>query len=617
MENMCLVDWLGGFGKFWLAALPVLALCLIFRVMRNSHNMLLSRMGEELLEARKRGGLGVNSGEVWDGYPRPRMRRESFISLNGTWKLNGREILVPFPPQSLLSGYQGRVGARLEYSREFAVTKQGDSRILLHFGAVDQVAEVYVNGHCAGRHEGGYLPFEFDVTEYVREGDNTLLVRVRDTLSHRYPYGKQRKNRGGMWYTPVSGIWQSVWLEYVPAVYIRKLDVAADTGKVTVDVESSSGGGPVTVSIALHDGSVHTVCGEGTRVEIDLTKLRAADGTGYQPLLWTMEHPYLYEMTVTLGQDKVSSYFGLRTVSLEKKGGLSRVCLNGKPIFLHGVLDQGYYCDGIFLPAGEGEYEQDILRMKELGVNLLRKHIKIEPECFYYYCDLHGMLVMQDMVNSGGYSWIRDTALPTIGIYPKEGGGLWGGKRRREFFVRHMEDTIRNLRGHPCVIAYTIFNEGWGQFDGNTMYERAVRLDPTRLYDTASGWFPVEKSDFDSRHVYFRLLNLSVKSDKPVLVSECGGYSCCVPGHFYAKFNRYGYGNCANEEELTERIRALYEESVLPGIAKGICGCVYTQLSDVEDETNGFYTYDRRVCKVDKGVMQDIAGRLAEAVSEA
>ena len=611
-----------------------------------------------------------NADGVWDAYPRPQMCREKWLNLNGEWRLNGQSILVPFPPQSYLSGYQGRVGTKLEYEKsfslsgEFLLEKANGKRILLHLGAVDQVAEVFLNGHFAGRHEGGYLPSWFDVTEYLEDGENRILVKAEDALSALYPYGKQRKARGGMWYTPVSGIWQSVWMECVPQAYIERLDVTADTRNVRIavvrgtgrevrrvadglgemaerperaydaagksgrpdgglskeNIDRATGNAPeretdISVTIKLHDGSLYAVRAErgSDALEIDLAHIRLADGSEYQPLLWTPEHPYLYEMTVEMGEDRVTSYFGLRTIEVKQIDGIPKVCLNGNPIFLHGVLDQGYFCDGLYLPAEAEEYERDILRMKELGINLLRKHIKIESERFYYYCDVCGMLVMQDMVNNGRYSWIRDTALPTIGVNLKNAGRL-GNRRRKEFFRQHMEGTLRHLHNHPSVIAYTIFNEGWGQFDSDAIYQEAKALDGTRLYDATSGWFPGERSDFDSQHIYFKRLVIPETPDKPVLISECGGYSWRVSGHFYAKYAQFGYGDCADGKELTERIRKLYEETVLPVIPKGVCGCIYTQLSDVEDETNGLYTYDRKVCKVDGKAMREIAGKLEEAV---
>lgn len=602
------------------AALLLAFLCFLFGVMRRSHHTLRSSSGEALPDT------------PWSRYPRPQMRRENFFGLNGNWQIGGRNILVPFPPQSLLSGYQGHVGSRLEYSRVFtppaeyfpvpeSPSRQDAQRILLHFGAVDQIAEIALNGSFVGKHEGGYLPFCFDVTDLLVQGENRLTVRVTDTLSARYPYGKQRKARGGMWYTPVSGIWQSVWLECVPQTYIEKLELSADTEKVRITAipGGTADAGqtfPVTATVTLHDGSAYTAQSGGSTLEIDLSRITLADGSAYQPMLWTPENPFLYTVTVTMGRDTVSSYFGLRTISIQNTDGQPRVCLNGKPVFLHGVLDQGYFCDGIYLPACEEEYERDILRMKDLGFNMLRKHIKIEPEWFYYYCDLHGMLVMQDMVNSGSYSWIMDTALPTLGFYRGKGGRLLGSRKRKDFFIRHMTDTIRHLQNHPCVISYTIFNEGWGQFEGDAMYELAKSLDGTRLYDTASGWFPGDRSDFDSQHIYFHPLKTPSRSNAPVLISECGGYSLCVPGHLYSKYTRFGYGDCADGGELTGRIREFYEKTVLPAVAQGVCGCVYTQLSDVEEETNGLYTYDRKVCKANPETLRAIGKKLTQNLEQ-
>ena len=526
----------------------------------------------------------------WDFHPAPRMKRDSWAVLDD-WMLNGRLISVPFPPQAPLSDYQGKIGNELTYETTFDLpggfTK---ARTLLHFGAVDQTAEVWINGNLAGSHEGGYLPFTFDITQWVKQTDNRLVVKATDRLDKTYPYGKQCKKRGGMWYTPVSGIWQTVWLENVPDAYIRNITVTPDLTGVDIAVDGAEG---FTVTL---NGKEHVFDGCSGHIEVE------------HPHLWTPEDPHLYPITVTAGEDRVESYFALRTVSIEEMDGVNRVCLNGRPIFLHGVLDQGYYSDGIFLPARPEEYRRDILRMKELGFNLLRKHIKVEPELFYYACDRLGMLVMQDMVNSGSYSFWRDTALPTIGMKTRKDTGKADDKRRA-FFRAHTEATVRHLYSHPSVIAWTVFNEGWGQFGSDALYDTVKKLDPTRLIDSTSGWFARQKNDFDSEHIYFDVKQLTPGS-RPLLVSECGGYSRLVDGHYYSKYSTYGYGSAETAEELTEKIVAMYEGMILPAIPGGCCGCVYTQLSDVEDEVNGLYTYDRKVCKVDKEAMRALAAKL-------
>jgi len=555
-------------------------------------NYTLTSMGQEEIQ---------DNDILWNEYPRPQLKRYNWKNLNGIWDLNGTKIRVPFPPQSALSLYQHKVKDTLTYTHHFDLSKQLDQeRILLHFGAVDQIAEVYVNDALVGKHEGGYLPFTLDITECVKyDHKNTLVVKAIDTLSTDYPYGKQTKARGGMWYTPVSGIWKSVWLEQVPTTYIRNIKITPDLQGIQLEVDIEGNYTELKASITLPDGSIYTQSIQ--KRDYILLEGLWINEESYVPRLWTLQDPYLYTMKIVCENDEIETYFGLRTVEIKEYKGKQRVCLNGEPIFLHGILDQGYYCDGIFLPSEEKEFERDILRMKELGLNLLRKHIKIEPECFYYYCDLHGMLVMQDHVNSGKYNFLRDTALPTIGIKNLPEGKKKDCKQQR-FFTQHMLDTQAHLYNHPCIISYTVFNEAWGQFDSNAMYRLAKENDPTRIYDATSGWFAKGENDFDSEHIYFKSIPLSPK-ERPLLLSEFGGYTYLAEGHVFAKYSHYGYGVSETKEELQGKISDTYRTMVIPFIKEGLCGSIYTQLSDVEDEINGLYTYDRKVCKVDQEEM--------------
>ena len=536
----------------------------------------------------------------WLSYPRPQLRRNSYVSLNGPWELNGQEIQVPFAPQSRLSGYKGSVGERMTYIKKFAFPPEfRNGRVILHFGAVDEVADVYVNDVHVGRHEGGYLHFSFDITSaLIKDALNVLRVEVVDTLSRKYPYGKQCKKSGGMWYTPVSGIWQTVWMENVPENYIKEIKLTPSMTDLEITV------------IGNVDGFKATVIKDGKLV----IEQMFIENTGRivipNPVLWDMDNPHLYDLKIEAGMDKVESYFALRTVEIKKKDGVNRVCLNDKPIFMHGLLDQGYYEDGIYLPEKENEITKDILHMKELGFNMLRKHIKIEPEKFYYECDRLGMLVIQDMVNNGGYNYLLDTVLPTFGFKKRNDcRGRYQNAEHKKVFEWHMKETLHNLYNHPCIIGYTIFNEGWGQFESDRMYDVAKSVDSTRFYDATSGWFAQKKSDLDSEHIYFRTEEIHAK-ERPMFLSECGGFSYAVEGHMFNTEKTYGYGACKSSEELTDRIVNMYNVMVLPGIKGGVCGCVYTQVSDVEDEINGMYTYDREVCKVNKKKMQDLAARI-------
>ncbi len=543
-------------------------------------------------------GAAVNAWQKY--YPRPQMRRSSFFSLcGGAWTLDGQPIAIPFPPQSALSGFSGTVGEQLHYLCRFTLPEgfcKQDERVLLHLGAVDQMAGVKVNGVQVAYHEGGYLPFTAEVTRALRSGENLLEVNAVDRLERDLPYGKQSKSPGGMWYTPVSGIWQSVWLEAVPDRYIRALRITPDLTGFDLMVDSDEAECEVQVRMGGAEVAkvVFPLTGQPRRIDIPEE----------QRYLWTPEEPALYDLVIRAGKDTVRSYAALRTVEIrEDRGGVPRVCLNGQPLFMNAVLDQGYFPDGIFLPETPEEFERDVRRMKVLGFNMLRKHVKIEPECFYHACDRLGMLVMQDMVSSGPYSWLMDTALPTIGF--KWTPHLPLRPRCKAYYEQTARETIAHLYNHPCIIAYTIFNEGWGQFEADRMYRLLKELDPTRFYDAASGWFEPKETDVDSRHVYFR--NKRLKPGKrPLFLSECGGYTRAIEGHRWNPEKTYGYGKTETAEQLTDAIALMYARMVEPAIAAGLCGVVYTQLSDVEEEINGLYTYDRQVCKVDPERMRHI-----------
>ena len=552
------------------------------------------------------------TGQPWSVYPRPQMKRNSYINLNGQWDFAVTEkhfpdtydktILIPFCPESLLSGIHEHFpeGSALCYRRTFTLPEgfhQG--RILLHIGAADQHLDCFVNDKKVGNHSGGYENITFDITDALCDDENELKIRCFDDLRNQVmPYGKQVMKRGGMWYTPVSGIWQTVWLESVPESYIQKLNIENRGTSVTITTEPKLDG-TVTVaglgSYPLTDGSV--------TITPDI------------PHLWSPEDPYLYEFTVEAGEDRVESYFALRVLEIKKVGDYQRLCLNGKPYFFHGLLDQGYWSDGILTPASPECFTRDILSMKKLGFNMLRKHIKVELEEFYYQCDKLGMVVFQDMVNNGDYNFIRDTGLPTVLPVSQKmpDKHLHSDENIRREFLRSMESTVNQLKNHPCIVYWTIFNEGWGQFDSDNVYGQMRALDDTRWIDSTSGWFRRKKTDVDSRHVYFRKVKLT-GTDKPLVLSEFGGYSYKVDGHIFNEDKSYGYGSYDNLDAFCDAVAQLYMEQIVPSIKTGLCAAVYTQVSDVEDEINGLMTYDRRVEKLTPEKMLPVAAALQEAL---
>lgn len=547
-------------------------------------------------------------GIPWEVYPRPQMTRREWQCLNGWWDLsvlrNGKSVFegriqVPFCAESLLSG-AGQHPEKddvLLYRRILSVPASWQGKhILLHFGAVSRETKVLLNGREVCRHENGYLPFTADITGFLTGNENTLEVQVSNDLSAKYPWGKQSRKRGGMWYTPCSGIWQTVWMEPVPDRYVRALHI--HTAGDTVDIRAEG----IQSGKVLFNGKEYPLTGGSARLTVD------------HPEFWSPENPHLYSFSVFSGDDCVEGYFALRTLTTETVNGIPRLCLNGKPYFFNALLDQGYWSDGLYTPATPDGFEADILAMKSLGFNTLRKHIKIEPEVFYYACDRLGMIIFQDMVNNGGYHYILETVLPTLHFQKRNDRHMSRDPETRKNFLAAMEETARLLNNHPCICLWTIFNEGWGQFCADEAYSRLKAIDPERFVDSTSGWFHQKKSDVDSLHIYFEDLHLG-KKPLPQLLSEYGGYVYKIPEHSFNIEKTYGYRKYETREEFVAALRETYQNALLPLAAKGLCGAVYTQVSDVEDETNGLLTYDRAELKIRPEELRDLAQALQDSMS--
>ena len=532
-------------------------------------------------------------------HPTPQFEREAFLSLNGEWdfclsKDDGaceynEKLLVPFCPESALSGIERAVmpDDYMHYRRTFTLPEDFKcERVFLHFGAVDQTCTVYVNGIKLGSHKGGYIPFCFDITDELCDGENEITVVAHDGLDHKYPYGKQKYKRGGMWYTPVSGIWQTVWLEGRPKRHVEDIKITPHEKGVRIAVTGGEKHKRITLKSS---GEVFEF--DGAFVNIEPKELN----------LWTPETPYIYYFTLECGEDVIKSYFAVRWVDVREVGGTARICLNGKPYLFNGMLDQGYYPDGIFMPATEEGYIDDVLLAKKLGFNMLRKHIKIEPMIFYYICDVHGIAVFQDMVNNGKYNFVKDTVIPTIEttlLQRLNDKGFAKNPETRAIFEDSMYATADHLYNVPSIVYYTIFNEGWGQFCADDMYEKLRSFDSTRVIDSTSGWFRRHKTDVDSRHIYFRPLKPKKLDGRPLVISEFGGYAHSVKDHVFSE-SVYGYKVFSDRADFEAAVLKLYDKEVRALVEKGASAFVYTQVSDVEDEINGFVTYDRQCVKID------------------
>ena len=553
-------------------------------------------------------------------YPRPQMRRNSYLNLNGRWEYAITDsdesprrwdgtILVPFSPESALSGVGRSLqpGQTLWYRREVIVPQgfiPADGRLLLHFGAVDQEAAVYWNGRLLGRHMGGYNAFTLDATDALGPR-NSLVVRVHDdTDASFHSRGKQKTRRGGIWYTPQSGIWQTVWMEAVPRHYIESLRIVPlfDQSAVEVMVRCSQ---PLQCEATVDGRTVPFTSGEPAR--IPMPDFRA----------WSPEDPYLYDLSVTLGEDRVESYFGMRKIEVRAdRGGAKRLFLNGEPYFQSGLLDQGYWPDGLYTAPSDEALIYDIQTAKAMGFNLLRKHIKVEPMRWYYHCDRLGMLVWQDMPSGGGKYRFSTITLPLVtGIHRRDNhyrAFARASSQGRGEYMDELEEMVGQLFNAPSVVLWVPFNEGWGQFDSTLVMERLRALDPTRPVDPASGWHDQGAGELRSLHVYFKPFRFRRdRRGRALALSEFGGYNLRVDGHCFNQKD-YGYRRLPDAAALWRDFSRLYEREVLPAVPRGLCASVYTQLSDVEDELNGLMTYDRRVVKLDADEVRELNERLKE-----
>ena len=536
-------------------------------------------------------------------YPRPQMVREEWLNLNGLWDLAitskdatratfDTQILVPFPVESALSGVMRKVSEndRIWYRRTFDVpAKWHGKRLLLHFGAVDFEATVWVNGKEIGQHRGGYDAFTLDITDAVKpSGENELIVAVWDpTDAGTQPHGKQVRKPNGIWYTPTSGIWQTVWLEPVNAAYITGLKIIpdVDNSAVTVRPITTATLGGCTVEVTIHDaGKVAYTASvtAGGQITMPVKKAR----------LWSPEDPHLYNLSVSLKLgsrtlDKVESYFGMRKISLGKdEKGFTRLMLNNKPYFQFGPLDQGFWPDGLYTAPTDAALRYDIEITKKLGFNLARKHVKIEPDRWYYWCDKLGLLVWQDMPSGDKYIGGRDPDISRSQESAKE-------------FEQELSALVQGRGNHPCIVMWVPYNEGWGQWDTARIVELIKKLDPTRLVDNTSGWSDRGVGDVNDMHKYPGPGSPEPEANRAVVLGEFGGLGLPVRGHTWQSEKNWGYRSFTDAKALTTAYGDLVAK-LFPLIEeKGLSAAVYTQTTDVEIEVNGLMTYDREMVKMD------------------
>ena len=559
-------------------------------------------------------------------YPRPLMTRPEWKNINGLWdyaitsKEAGQpaafdgEILVPFCVESSLSGVMKTMGSdqALWYRLRFTVPKAWKGqRVLLHFGAVDWMADVWVNDIKVGQHTGGYTPFSFDITQALATKENTLVVRVWDPTDNSYiPHGKQVSKPGGIFYTSVTGIWQTVWLEPVPEQYIASVRTTPnlDRGTVTVSPELAVPTADVLVQVDVLQEGRWLASGRalgGQAVEVKLP----------EPILyWTPDHPHLYDLKVTVlrngkAVDAVGSYFAMRCFGTQRDdSGIVRLTLNGRPIFHFGPLDQGWWPDGLYTAPTDEALAYDIEKTKELGFNMIRKHVKVEPARWYYHCDRLGMIVWQDMPSGG-----RGPGWQTTRYF--EGPESVRTLESEECYKKEWKEIIESLISQPCIGVWVPFNESWGQFKTPEIVEMTKKLDPTRLVNPASGGNFYACGDILDLHHYPEPKMVLYDPTRATVLGEYGGIGRKVEGHTWVQDQGWGYVEFDSEQQVTDTY-VEYAEQLYRMAFQGFSAGVYTQTTDCETELNGLMTYDREVLKLDGQRLLQINRKISHAFAE-
>lgn len=557
------------------------------------------------------------------GHPDPYWRRNDFLSLNGEWdfcidkkkELSNEypeKIIVPFAVETSLSGIERKVKKDdyLHYRKEVSIDeKYIGKNAILRFMAVDQECDVFINEKHVLYHEGGYFPFSIFIPS-LKEKLLIELIVHDDTDSSKYARGKQSNEPIGIWYTPTSGIWQEVYLEFLNTpTYLDSVKITSDFDNKKLIFDG--------VSIGKIEKTKISVFYKGELVNESLfdVNLHAEISVENSFHPWSPKDPALYDIVYSSDNDEIHSTYGIRKISYQTINNYKYLLLNDEPIFLNGLLDQGYYPDGGLTPPSISALEDDIKLTKECGFNCLRKHIKIDLARFYYLCDKNGIVVIQDLLNGGAkYSGLLISLAPFLPLKISDKNPILGRKddMSKKQFIVEMKVTIKRLNNVPSILIWTLFNEGWGQFDTKECLAKLKELDDTRLIDATSGWYDKKLGDFYSRHIYFRPIWLRNDKKRLMSLTEYGGYSCYIKGHSWSN-KEFGYKKFRDEDKLQAGLNHLFEKEVMRGVKNArLCIAIYTQLSDVEEEVNGLITYDREVVKVDCVKMKQINDSVAK-----